>query len=116
MKHPPALKRAYEAPSPDDGRRILVDRLWPRGVTKEEARIDEWVKAVAPSAELRRWFGHRPDRWPEFRERYKTELAGNPAFAELRDLVAAGPATLVYAAKDEAHNNAVVLRELLGGG
>jgi uncharacterized protein YeaO (DUF488 family) len=107
------LKRAYDPPAADDGRRVLVDRLWPRGVAKADARLDLWLKTVAPSAALRRWFGHRPELWPEFRRRYREELAANPALDELRRLVAAGPVTLVYGARDREHNDAVVLAQIL---
>lgn len=109
------LKRAYDPPSADDGVRVLVDRLWPRGLKRDAAEIDLWLKDVAPSAELRRWFGHDPRRWPEFRDRYRAELAGNlAALRALRDLIEGSrPLTLLFAAKDPAHNNAVVLRELL---
>jgi uncharacterized protein YeaO (DUF488 family) len=110
------LKRAYEAPDPDDGRRILVDRLWPRGVTKLEARIDEWLKDLAPSTELRKWFGHDPGRWDEFRRRYAREIYGHAElFAHLREAADLGPVTLVYSAHDELHNDAVVLRDVLLG-
>ena len=105
------LKRAYEDPSPLDGHRVLVERLWPRGVTKERAALDLWLKDVAPSAELRRWFNHDPARWPEFQRRYREELLRQPQeLAELRRLAAAGPVTLVYGSRDEEHNAAVVLR------
>lgn len=110
------LKRAYEAPAQSDGMRILVDRLWPRGLSKARAAIDQWLKEVAPSNELRQWFGHDPEKWPEFRKRYRAELKDNPALAELRDLSRKGTVTLVYAAKDELHNQAVVLRQVLDGG
>jgi len=110
------LKRAYEQPDPGDGRRILVDRLWPRGVKKADAAIDFWLRDIAPSAELRRWFGHRPERWPEFRRRYLAELQERPELIEeIRKAARGGPVTLVYAARDEAHNDAVVLKELLTG-
>lgn len=108
-----ALKRIYEPPSPADGRRILVDRLWPRGVSKAKAHIDGWMKDVAPSTELRRWFDHRPERWPEFRRRYIDELKSNPNLRALRDMAAAEPLTLLYAARDTVHNEAVVLEEQL---
>ena len=108
-----ALKRIYEPASPEDGRRILVDRLWPRGVSKAKAHIDLWMKDVGPSAELRRWFDHRPERWPEFRRRYIDELKSNPAFQTLREMAAAGLMTLLYAARDTARNEAVVLAEQL---
>ena len=108
-----SLKRAYEKPSSDDGTRVLVDRLWPRGVRKEKARIDLWLKDVAPSTELRKWFGHDPEKWPEFQKRYRAELKGSAALAELRRLARQGHVTLVYGAKDEARNDAVVLAKLL---
>lgn len=112
---PVRLKRVYDPPSPDDGVRILVDRLWPRGLKREAAKIDLWLKEVAPSAELRRWFGHDASRWAEFRLRYRAELAKNSAgVAALRDLTTgAKPLTLLFAAKDSDHNNAVVLRDFL---
>ncbi len=110
------LKRAYEPAAADDGRRVLVDRLWPRGVSKADAAIDLWMKELAPSAELRRWFGHRPERWPEFRRRYAAELRQRADLLdELRALVRSGKVTLVFSAHDEAHNDAVVLREALLG-
>lgn len=108
-----ALKRAYEAPADSDGTRVLVDRLWPRGMTKAKARIDVWLKDVAPSTQLRKWFGHDPEKWAEFQQRYRAELKGSEALAELRRLVRAGHVTLVYSAKDEEHNDAVVLAKLL---
>jgi uncharacterized protein YeaO (DUF488 family) len=111
-----AVKRIYEAAAPDDGRRILVDRLWPRGVTKAKAQLDDWMKEVGPSTELRRWFNHQPERWPEFRRRYFDELKSNPDACTLFDLTAAGPVTLLYAAKDTAHNEAVALAEYLSIG
>lgn len=110
------IKRAYQAPEAGDGQRVLVDRIWPRGVSKDEARIDAWLKDVAPSTALRKWFGHRPERWEGFRERYLEELKANPAVETLRQIMAGGPTTLVYRAKDEAHNQAVVLAEFLGRG
>ena len=110
------LKRAYEPPERKDGRRILVDRLWPRGVSKVEAGIDEWMKELAPSTGLRKWFGHDPDRWDEFRRRYATEIhAHADLLAHLRDLARKGTVTLVYSARDTLHNDAVVLREVLLG-
>ena len=110
------LKRAYEPPEKIDGTRILVDRLWPRGVSKAEARLDEWIKEVAPSTELRKWFGHDPERWAEFRRRYRAELAGHSEIVtHLRRLAREGTLTLIYGAKDEAHNEAVVLRNVLLG-
>lgn len=110
------LKRAYEAPARSDGQRILVDRLWPRGLTRDKAAVDHWIKEVAPSSELRKWFGHDPERWPEFRRRYRAELKKNPALAELRALARKGSVTLLYSAKDEQHNQAVVLKQVLDGG
>lgn len=108
------LKRAYDAPSEDDGYRVLVDRLWPRGVKKEALAIDRWMKVVAPSDELRRWFGHDPERWEAFRRRYKEELAEQEeAVAFLEEKSAEGTLTLVYAAKDTGRNNAVALKEHL---
>jgi uncharacterized protein YeaO (DUF488 family) len=108
------LKRAYEPPAAADGTRILVDRLWPRGLPKSAAAIDLWIKDIAPSAELRRWFAHDPERWPEFRRRYGDELRRQPErLRELRALAGKGPLTLLFAARDTARNNAVVLRDLL---
>ena len=108
------LKRAYEKATDDDGKRILVDRLWPRGVSKERAKLDGWLKDVAPSTELRKWFGHDPDRWAEFQKRYRAELRGNAALAELKGIVKqGGRVTLIYGACDELHNEAVVLKRIL---
>lgn len=107
------LKRAYESAEAADGRRILVDRLWPRGVSKEKAKIDLWLKDVAPSSELRKWFDHDPAKWDQFRERYRSELSQGVGWQELAQAAKEGPVTLVYAAHDEDHNNAVFLRELL---
>jgi uncharacterized protein YeaO (DUF488 family) len=108
------IRRVYEPPTPDDGRRILVDRLWPRGLSKAKAAIDTWVKDVAPSTELRRWFGHDPARWDAFRQRYRQELAANPqALQRLLEAAANGPITLLYAARDEQRNEAAVLQEIL---
>lgn len=110
------LKRAYDPPARDDGVRILVDRLWPRGLRKADAAIDCWEKEVAPGTELRRWFGHDPARWDEFRHRYAAELAGvSDALDEIRALARKGRVTLIYAARDERHNHAVVLRDRLLG-
>lgn len=110
------IKRAYEAHSEGDGERILVDRIWPRGLRKADAHIDLWLKDVAPSTPLRQWFGHDPARWEEFRHRYRAELARNPEpVAQLRTRARDGTLTLVYSARDEQHNQAVVLRELLTG-
>ncbi|MDA8048852.1 MAG: DUF488 family protein [Rhodospirillales bacterium] len=115
--NPIRLKRAYEPPGEDEGARVLVDRLWPRGVSRAKARIELWLKDAAPSAELRAWFGHRPERWEEFARRYEAELKANEgALAPLRDLLAQGPVTLVYAAHDAERNNAVVLVRYLGRG
>jgi len=110
------LKRAYENPSAEDGMRILIDRLWPRGVAKANAAIDLWAKDISPSTALRRWFGHDPARWEEFRRRYSEEIHrhGN-RLDELRALAENGRITLVFAAHDETHNDAVVLRDILLG-
>ena len=108
------LKRAYELPEKSDGLRILVDRLWPRGVSKSSARIDDWLKEIAPGDALRKWFGHDPAKWTEFRKRYTGELAKrSQAVAQLKQLAGKGTVTLVYGAKDEQHNNAVALKEYL---
>jgi uncharacterized protein YeaO (DUF488 family) len=108
------IKRAYEEPDAADGERILVDRLWPRGLTKERARIDLWLKNVAPSTELRKWYAHDPAKWPEFRSRYKEELKGNQEqVLLLKQEAAKGTVTLVYGAKDQLHNEAVILQRLL---
>ncbi|MDQ2803424.1 MAG: DUF488 domain-containing protein [Pseudomonadota bacterium] len=110
------LKRAYEAPLAEDGTRILIDRLWPRGVSKEHAALDQWMKDIAPSTDLRKWFGHDPARWEEFRRRYTEELHQNSELlSQLRALAREGPVTLVYSAHDEVHNDAIVLRDLLLG-
>jgi uncharacterized protein YeaO (DUF488 family) len=108
------LKRAYEPASPDDGVRVLVDRLWPRGLRKANAAIGRWLKEVAPSTELRRWFGHDPARWDEFQRRYKAELSNDAGLLdELRGIAKKGTLTLVYSAHDEVHNQAAVLRDVL---
>lgn len=107
------LKRAYDPVAKGDGKRVLVDRLWPRGITKAKAQIDLWLKEVAPSTELRQWFHHELANWTEFQKRYKAELKGNPALAELKALARRGDLTLVYSAKDEQHNQARVLKQLL---
>jgi uncharacterized protein YeaO (DUF488 family) len=110
------LKRVYEPASKTDGERILVDRLWPRGVSKEEARLDEWLREIAPSAGLRMWFGHDPHRWDEFQRRYRSELAGRTDLLNgLRRRARQGPITLLYGARDEAHSDAVVLRDVVLG-
>jgi uncharacterized protein YeaO (DUF488 family) len=106
-------KRAYELQAASDGRRILVDRLWPRGLSKHDLEGVQWVRDVAPSAALRKWFGHKPERWGEFRRRYFDELRSNPAVEIIRDALKAGPVTLLYGAKDEVHNQAVALAEFL---
>ena len=111
------LKRAYEKPARDDGERILVERLWPRGLTKLEAKIDLWLKDIAPSTELRRWFGHDPDKWDKFRQRYQKELNFKVDLIKLLKRKAkAGTVTLIYAARDEEHNGALVLKEFLQKG
>lgn len=108
------LKRVYESADADDGTRILVDRLWPRGISKEKADVAEWLKELGPSTELRKWFGHDPARWPEFQRRYKEELqARGGELDRLRDLAGKGTVTLVYGAHDEEHNQAVVIRDVL---
>lgn len=108
------LKRVYEPVSPDDGVRILIDRLWPRGLSKAEAALDEWAKDIAPSTELRQWFGHDPERWPEFQRRYKTELHQHTEELDrIRALVKTHTVTLVYSAHDEEHNDAIVLKDVL---
>ncbi len=111
-----AIKRAYEPPSRDDGVRILVDRLWPRGIRKEQLQVRKWMKELGPSHELRRFFGHDPERWEEFRKRYRAELAGAQAktlLDELVEIARKGKLTLVYSARDEEHNQAVVLKQVL---
>lgn len=108
------IKRVYEAPEAADGRRILVDRLWPRGLSKEKAKVDIWAKGVAPSTELRRWYGHDPDKWTEFKSRYAAELDANPdQVAELRDEVRKGEVTFVYSSKETDLNNARALKEYI---
>jgi len=108
------LKRAYEEPGSQDGCRVLVDRLWPRGVGKEEAKIDLWLKEIAPTAGLRKWFGHDPAKWEEFRKRYFAELEEHPeSVEELRRRAGNGRVTLVFGARDEEHNNAAALKEYL---
>lgn len=109
-------KRVYDEPSPEDGTRVLVDRLWPRGVSKEAAALDDWMKAVAPSDERRKWFDHDPEKWEEFRVRYAQELDEKEDLVqELRSKADSGTLTLLYAAKDREHNHAVVLRNYLQG-
>lgn len=109
------IKRVYDSPAPDDGFHILVDRLWPRGLTKEKASVDLWLKEIAPSTELRKWFGHDPEKWGEFQKRYRKELAGSRAAMDvLKQKIREGPVTLLYGAKDHEHNEAAVLLSLLG--
>jgi uncharacterized protein YeaO (DUF488 family) len=108
------LKRAYEPAAPEDGMRILVDRLWPRGISKEKASLYEWEKEIAPSTELRQWFGHDPERWTEFQRRYRAELRKHADILDhIRELAKKQTVTLVYGAHDEKHNDAVVLRDVL---
>jgi uncharacterized protein YeaO (DUF488 family) len=112
------VRRVYDPPSPADGQRVLVDRLWPRGLSKSAAALDEWVKAVAPSDELRRWYGHEVDKFAEFRDRYETELQAPEradALAHLRDLADSGPLTLLTATRDVEHSQAAVLAARLRG-
>jgi len=112
------LRRVYEAPDPADGRRVLVDRLWPRGLAKSKAALGEWLKAVAPSDELRRWYGHQPEKFPEFRRRYLQELRTaeqSAALDHLRQLARHGTVTLLTATRDVEHSEAAVLAELLRG-
>ncbi len=112
------LKRAYDPPSDEDGERILVDRLWPRGLAKDEARLSSWLKEIAPSPELRKWFGHDPSRWEEFRRRYEIELRSPGKRALLEELACKsrlGVLTLVYGARDRERNHAVVLKDRVGG-
>jgi uncharacterized protein YeaO (DUF488 family) len=111
------IKRVYEQPDKDDGRRILVDRLWPRGLTKEKAGVDLWLKEIAPSTELRKWFGHDPDRWEEFKERYRTELEEAGKMGLLRDIAERAReenVTLLFGAKDTRHNDARALEAFIG--
>ena len=111
------IKRVYEEPSEDDGLRVLVDRLWPRGISKANAKVDRWEKDLAPTTELRRWFGHDPAKWEEFLRRYRAELEGKEeALARLRGEANDGTVTLLYAAKDEEHNNAVALKQYIEEG
>jgi uncharacterized protein YeaO (DUF488 family) len=110
------VKRIYDPPARADGRRLLVDRLWPRGVGKDAAALDDWVRDVAPSASLRAWFDHDPSRWDEFSRRYAEELRDQRTLLQkIRRLAREAPVTLVYGARDEAHNNAVALRRILLG-
>jgi uncharacterized protein YeaO (DUF488 family) len=108
------IKRVYEPPAESDGRRILVDRLWPRGLTKERAHVDLWLEEIAPSTELRKWFGHDPEKWTSFRRRYQTEIRHNDDLVRiLKQASRKGTVTLLYGARDENHNEAVVLKEFL---
>ena len=110
-------KRIYDRADPADGHRVLIDHIWPRGVTREHARLDEWARELAPSDELRRWFGHEPERFGQFRARYRNELTAQPKrLAALRHCTQHTPVTIVYAARDRERNNAVVLAELLRDG
>jgi uncharacterized protein YeaO (DUF488 family) len=109
-----AIKRVYEPGADDDGRRILVDRLWPRGLSKDKADVDLWLKEIAPSSNLRKWFDHDPEKWSEFQRRYRAELDSNEeAVQTLKETIGKGKATLLYGAHDERHNQAVVLRDWL---
>jgi uncharacterized protein YeaO (DUF488 family) len=113
------LKRIYEKPERSDGKRILVDRLWPRGLSKEDAHVDEWLKEIAPSNTLRRWYGHKVERWPEFRQKYQAELTKpgpSELLTRLRKEGKHGTITLLHAARDTEHSNAAVLKELLENG
>lgn len=111
-----AVKRIYDKPAPDDGLRILVDRLWPRGVSRRRAALDEWMAELAPSTALREWFGHEPSRWAEFQRRYRAELRSRgEAIEALRRLATAKRVTLLYAARDPLHNNAEVLKKMIEG-
>ena len=108
------IKRVYEQPEKDDGLRILVDRLWPRGLTKEKASVDLWLKEIAPSTQLRKWFAHDPDKWKSFRGRYETEIRHNYDLVKvLKDNAKGGIVTLVYGARDQEHNEALVLKQFL---
>ncbi len=108
------IKRAYEDPADEDGRRVLVDRLWPRGLTKLKAHIDLWLKEIGPSTELRKWFGHEPEKWDEFSSRYLEELKGKEDLVDiLKQEAREGTLTLIYAARDEEHNEALILKQLI---
>lgn len=113
---PVAIKRIYDEADPADGTRILVDRLWPRGLSKQKAGFDLWMKDVAPSSALRKWFDHKPERWPEFQARYREELQGNPALEDLRERAKAGTVTLLYGARNREFNHAAVLADVLKDG
>ncbi|MGC8632412.1 MAG: DUF488 domain-containing protein [Thermoprotei archaeon] len=107
------VKRIYDEPDDSDGKRIFVERLWPRGKKKDELRIDAWEKSVAPSSELRKWFSHDPAKWDEFKRRYWAELGGNPKIEELKEYARRGTLTLLFSAKDRDRNSAVALKEYL---
>jgi uncharacterized protein YeaO (DUF488 family) len=107
------VRRVYDAPTRNDGYRVLVDRLWPRGTRRADAQLDEWCRDLAPSDELRRWFGHDPRRWAEFQRRYRIELTNHPDVDRLTERADTGRVTLVYGARDTEHNNAVVLRDVI---
>ena len=114
MKSTLRIKRVYEAPAKEDGTRVLVDRIWPRGLSKQQAAVDEWMKVIAPSSDLRSWFGHDPQRWEEFQRRYTLELdAHAEAWQPLVDAAAVDDITLLYSSRDTEHNNAVALRDYL---
>ena len=114
IKHPVTIKRVYEKPEKADGARILVDRLWPRGLTKEKAKLDEWLKDIGPSAELRTWFGHDPKRWSEFAKRYRAELRSKKETLDhIKTMAGKGAVTLLYGARDIEHNEAVILQQQL---
>lgn len=114
MKQEIKIKRAYEKPDKSDGTRILVDRLWPRGLTKRKAGVDLWLKGIAPSTELRKWFGHDPKKWRSFRGRYQTELKNRAEEIKLiKNKAKEGPVTLIYGARDQEHNEAIVLKQFL---
>ncbi len=107
------IKRVYDKPAKEDGKRILVDRLWPRGLTKEKAKVDVWLKEIAPTTVLRKWFGHEPEKWKEFIKKYKQELhENNEHITILKEYLRQGVVTLVYGARDDVHNEALVLKEL----
>lgn len=110
---PVRVKRVYDAVAQDDGHRVLVDRIWPRGISKVRAAVDAWMPGVAPSHELRKWFNHEPERWVEFQDRYRSELDGSADVEELIERAAAAPLTLVYSARDREHNQAVALAVIL---
>lgn len=108
------IKRVYEKPEKADGFRVLVDRLWPRGLTKEKAAADLWLKDIAPSTELRKWFSHDPDKWPEFRKKYLGELKENKeSVSILKDKIKKGAVTLLYGARDQVHNEALVIKDFI---